>query len=172
MSRALVVGRFQPFHRGHAALIEQALAQHGDVVVAIGSSQAHHTQRDPFTAEERTEMIRAAFGESVDVAWVPDIFDPPNWVAHVQGIIGPVAVAYGNDAATLALFEDAGIPATRPGLVERAFWEGTTIRGLMASGDPAWQDAVPGPVVAVVEKIQGAQRLQALTRQHGRQDHH
>ena len=42
MKRCVVLGRFQPFHLGHAYLVEAA-AEHaggGEVVVAVGSAQA------------------------------------------------------------------------------------------------------------------------------------
>lgn len=54
---AVCVGRWQPFHKGHAALIDHALdvAQH--VIVMLGSSHAARNCKNPFTAEERTQMI-------------------------------------------------------------------------------------------------------------------
>ena len=42
MNRCIVLGRFQPFHLGHAGLVEAAIehAKGGPVIVAIGSAQA------------------------------------------------------------------------------------------------------------------------------------
>ena len=42
MTRCIVLGRFQPFHLGHASLVEAAIdhAQGDEVVVAIGSAQS------------------------------------------------------------------------------------------------------------------------------------
>ena len=61
MVRCIVLGRFQPFHMGHARLVEAAIehAQGGEVVVAIGSAQAEWESRNPWTYDERNEMIQA-----------------------------------------------------------------------------------------------------------------
>ena len=59
MPRCIVLGRFQPFHLGHAGLVRAAV-QHADgdeVVVAIGSAQAGWEANNPWTVEERQAMI-------------------------------------------------------------------------------------------------------------------
>lgn len=139
----LVIGRFQPFHKGHAALLDVALAA-GPVVVGVGSSQESRTSRNPFTYGERKEMIQSV--ADVPVVAVPDINDPPNWVAHVQSLI-QFDVVFGNDDATLQLFRDAGIEVVTPGLQHREKWEGTKIR--------QWEnfDEVPAPVVPIIKRI-------------------
>ncbi|MBT5661545.1 MAG: adenylyltransferase/cytidyltransferase family protein, partial [Euryarchaeota archaeon] len=43
MTRCIVLGRFQPFHLGHASLVKAAAehaGENGELIVAIGSSQA------------------------------------------------------------------------------------------------------------------------------------
>lgn len=55
------IGRFQPFHNGHKAVIEAALEQAKEVVVVVGSSFASRNIRNPFTFEERKAMIEATF---------------------------------------------------------------------------------------------------------------
>ena len=55
--KGLFVGRFQPFHLGHLKVIEWILERCEKVTVVIGSSLEFSTQRNPFTYEERREMI-------------------------------------------------------------------------------------------------------------------
>lgn len=53
------IGRFQPFHNGHLAVVRHAL-DHGDqVLVLAGSAFRPRSTRDPFTADERAAMIAA-----------------------------------------------------------------------------------------------------------------
>ena len=62
MSRYIVLGRFQPFHFGHAYLVEKAsaLRNEGDeLIVAIGSKQAEWEPNNPWSAEERVAMLTA-----------------------------------------------------------------------------------------------------------------
>lgn len=70
MRDALVfIGRFQPFHNGHKAVIEAALEQAKEVVVVVGSSFAARNIRNPFTFQERKAMIDACFTEPQHFAY-------------------------------------------------------------------------------------------------------
>lgn len=167
VARGLVVGRFQPFHKGHESLVRLALEETDHVVIAIGSSQAGGTPRDPFTAEQRRAMLDAVFGRDIaaghcSVVEVPDIFDPPHWVAHALRITGSVDRVYGNDDATMRLFDEMGAATARPGLARRAEWQAAVIRRKMADGDASWQDAVPAAVARFLEKIEAPARLHSL----------
>ncbi|HUR62238.1 MAG TPA: adenylyltransferase/cytidyltransferase family protein [Candidatus Thermoplasmatota archaeon] len=160
--RALVVGRFQPLHKGHAALIKQAQEECGEVAIAIGSTQAKPSLRNPFTAAERRDMVAAVFPQ-VPVFDVPDLHDPPRWASHCLGITGKVDKVYGNDDATLDLFEMEGLAVVRPGLVHREEYEASAIRALMAEGDRAWMKAVPQPVADLLLKWDAPRRLLQLS---------
>lgn len=141
---SLVIGRFQPFHNGHAALLAEAM-ENGDVVVGVGSSQESRTRRNPFTFEERQALIQAV--ADVEIVAIPDINDPPNWVAHVQSLVEFDRV-YGNDEATLKLFRAAGIETISPGLRHRNEWEGSLIRQWTN-----WQESVPAQTIPLLTKL-------------------
>jgi nicotinamide-nucleotide adenylyltransferase len=165
--RALVVGRFQPFHNGHRALIAAALDRCEQVVVAIGSSDARPGLRQPFTAPERRRMVEAAFPKqcrdgSLRIVEVPDLHDPPRYAAHAVAISGPVDVVYGNDEATLGLFERAGFAVERPGLVERERFEASAIRAQLAADDEAWRACVPPAVATLLVQLDAGRRLRGL----------
>jgi molecular chaperone DnaK len=90
MRDALVfIGRFQPFHNGHKAVIEAALEQAKEVVVVVGSSFAARNIRNPFTFEERKAMIEAVFPtDRVKVVPVSDYpYDDNKWVNAIQKIV-------------------------------------------------------------------------------------
>ncbi len=103
LQAAVLIGRFQPFHNGHAALLHQALQTAPRVVVVLGSAFQARDAKDPFTSDERTAMIGASL-ETADrarVQFVPvrDCYDERHWadsvIAAVQQIIGnamPVAL--------------------------------------------------------------------------------
>ncbi len=56
----MLVGRFQPFHNAHLALLRRALEIAPHCVVVIGSAHQARTPKNPFTWAERAEMIRLA----------------------------------------------------------------------------------------------------------------
>jgi bifunctional NMN adenylyltransferase/nudix hydrolase len=83
---AVLIGRFQPFHRGHQALLERALAEGSRVVVVLGSAMLARSPKNPFTWEERAAMVRAAAGEQahrVDCLPVRDHHDDERWLREV-----------------------------------------------------------------------------------------
>lgn len=49
------IGRFQPFHNGHRAIVDAAIEQAREVIIVVGSSFAARNIRNPFTFEERNE---------------------------------------------------------------------------------------------------------------------
>ena len=132
MPRCIVLGRFQPFHLGHAGLV-QAAVQHteGDeVVVAIGSAQAGWEADNPWTAEERQAMIEAwATEQGVDltVVQVEDINDPPNWVEHATRAHGTGTLVT-SDGPTMDLYRAAGWDVHEVALSERDTLEGWRVR--------------------------------------------
>ena len=90
----IVLGRFQPFHKGHEHLINQALDL-GPTVIAVGSSQAEMSMDNPWNADEREAMIRRWLGDrQAKVVKIPDINDPPNWVEHALKFHGEGTVSY------------------------------------------------------------------------------
>jgi len=73
-SSSLFVGRWQPFHSGHQALIETVLKQGKPVVIAIRDTPL--SQKNPYTVTERWTMIQKAlhaYGELVKIVVIPDI---------------------------------------------------------------------------------------------------
>lgn len=165
--RALVLGRFQPFHIGHKALIQAALGRGATVVVAIGSSTAKSGLRNPFTAAERRQMVEATFPNEVRsgavvIVDVPDLHDPLRYVGHTLALTGPIDVVYGNDDETIGLFERDGLRIERPGLVDRARYEARVIRAQIAADDSSWRKAVPPGVADLLLKMDAAKRLRGL----------
>lgn len=60
---AVVIGRFQIFHNGHLDLIKEAYDIANSVIVVIGSSHIARNSKNPFTYEERIDVIcRATSG--------------------------------------------------------------------------------------------------------------
>lgn len=69
--KALLIGRWQPLHKGHEWLVKEIQKKGHDVVLGI-----RHTQIDaanPHSVQERIDMIRRMFGDSVGYVVLPDI---------------------------------------------------------------------------------------------------
>ena len=68
----LFIGRWQPFHNGHAHIIDQVLAKRKSVLIAVRDTPTCYT--DPFSLLDRIRMIRDHYrGQDVCVIPIPDI---------------------------------------------------------------------------------------------------
>ena len=108
----VVLGRFQPFHRGHIALIEWAYSKkHTSTLrIAIGSSNRVTSPENPWDWKERKEMIEIWKKKchpdwEVEIVAIPDINDPPNWVRHANQYHGESGVLITSDIETKKLYE-------------------------------------------------------------------
>ena len=126
----IVLGRFQPFHKGHAYLVEAALEK-GPTVIAIGSSQAESSMDNPWSADEREDMIRTWLaGRDADIVQIPDINDPPNWVDHATKYHGEGTLVT-SDESTSSLYEAANFPVDWVDLNNRESFEGWRVRATL-----------------------------------------
>jgi len=62
-SALIYIGRFQPPHNGHFATIRKALEQTEKLLLFIGSHEVCRSLRNPFTTEERIEMLKISLTE-------------------------------------------------------------------------------------------------------------
>ena len=167
--RGLMLGRFQPFHKGHLALAKQILSECDELVIIIGSAQFNFIDKDPFSAGERVLMIHEALKEAgIDLSRcyiIPIVNDENNarWLAYLRSMIPPFDVLYsGNDFVKyLARSQDPGIAIEDPAFAEKDEYNGTNIRHLMQFGKP-WEHLVPPAVAKVIQQVGGIARINML----------
>lgn len=96
------VGRFQPFHNGHLAVLRAGLAQAHHVLVLCGSAHQPRSVRNPWTVSEREQMIRSTLEEAeqqrLHVAPLMDaLYNDDAWVKSVQTTIDALVTAHHDD---------------------------------------------------------------------------
>ena len=83
---AVYIGRFQPLHNGHLAIIKKAHEIANEVLVLVGSANASPSIRNPFTYNERRDMIIKSANVRID--WLDDyIYEENQWLADVQSAV-------------------------------------------------------------------------------------
>lgn len=80
-----LLGRYQPWHKGHTALFERALAKTGQVSVMVRDSQSEGDKSNPFTSEQVERMIRRELDPT---------FQGMYSIEHVPNIVN---ITYGRD---------------------------------------------------------------------------
>lgn len=162
--RGIFIGRFQPYHDGHQAMVEGIVDEVDELVIGIGSADRSHTPRDPFTAGERVLMVTRALADlETPIYTVPieDLNRNAVWVSHVRSMCPRFDVAYSNNPLVIRLFEEAGVEVRSSSLYDRESLEGAEIRKRMRDGGD-WADLVPAPVAEVVREIDGVARIEQV----------
>ena len=115
------IGRFQPFHNGHARLIRAGLDIADTVIVGVGSAQESRTKRNPFSFKEREEMILKEFPSAIVVP-INDHDHPSDdfsWGDHLMKILKEVIIMEGIETIEDYDYPDLIISGTEP---IRNFW--------------------------------------------------
>ena len=160
-----LIGRFQPFHLGHLEAIKFALSNVEHLHVGIGSSNKSHEERNPFTADERKEMILSSIDDTIakrlSIHFIPDVDDHSKWTHLVDEIIPEYDVVFSNDDFTHELFGKRGKNVISVQLKSRQNLSGSNIRQMILADDN-WQELVPDGTRNVLLKIGAKSRLEDL----------
>ena len=163
MPTALFIGRFQPFHKAHLEDIRDILKEADEIIMGIGSSQESNTKENPFSFEERKEMIeetlRANSINNFKIVEIPDFFDDEKWMGHILTELPQFDVFYSGNEITQEVFSNEGIKVIKINLIEGI--NGTEIREKITKGED-WENLVPKTISEFVKKIDGVERIRKL----------
>ncbi len=85
------IGRFEPFHNGHAAVARHALAKATKLIVLIGSADMPRTIKNPWSVAERTVMIQSVFADHnarLIIKPLRDhLYNETQWITNVQRLV-------------------------------------------------------------------------------------
>ncbi|NWK05785.1 nicotinamide-nucleotide adenylyltransferase [Marine Group I thaumarchaeote] len=161
----LLIGRFQPFHLGHLDAVLFGLSRTENLFIGIGSSNKSNEKRNPFSAEERKEMIissiESSMADRLKIFDIPDVGDHEKWTFEIDKIVPKYDIVFTNDEFTKTLFEKREMNVVPVVLKDREKFSGTNIRELIA-GNKNWQDLVPQGTQKVLDNLNAKERLKNL----------
>jgi nicotinamide-nucleotide adenylyltransferase len=161
----LLIGRFQPFHLGHLDAVLFGLSRAENLFICIGSSNKSNERKNPFSAEERREMITLSIESSITdrikIFDIPDVGDHEKWTFEIDKIVPKFDTVFTNDEFTKTLFEKRKISVISVILKDREKFSGTNIRNLITE-DKNWRDLVPQGTRNVLDSINAKERLKNL----------
>jgi len=102
------VGRFEPFHNGHAAVARLALSRAKKLIFLVGSADTPRTIKNPWTVAERAVMIQSALnvdeGRLIVRPLRDHLYNESQWIAAVQRTVAEAIKADGGSPdATIGL---------------------------------------------------------------------
>jgi len=161
----LLIGRFQPFHLGHLEAFRFALTQVDKLWIGIGSSNKPSEKNNPFTADERKEMILSSINDQIlnriEIFYIPDFENHMEWIKNIDLIVPSFDVVFTNDELTQVLYRKRGKKVIQVPFKDREILSGTNIREKIIS-DQNWQELVPEGTKTVLQKIGAKNRLAIL----------
>lgn len=149
----IYAGRFQPFHYGHYGAIQHLLSKCDETFVLICSKKGENAldDRNPFTYEERKEMMKFFHGK-VHFRHICDQENDAEWMRIINETLPKGRkVSFTNNPNTAKAFnahkfEVQPIPIKEGGL------SATLIRKLIIRNED-WQLHVPSGTIKVIEGI-------------------
>lgn len=150
----LLIGRFQPFHKGHLFLARRCAAGGNRLRIAIGSPN-RKDGRNPFPAARRKRMVSSALRASgikkFSIFAVPDNPDDFAWLARLLRAAGKFDLAVSGNGWIVSIFRSAGLPIETHPFLRKRIYSGTGIRRLLSEKNPSWKERVPEEVAREIE---------------------
>ena len=161
----LLIGRFQPFHLGHLEALRFALSKVDKLWVGLGSSNLSPQKNNPFSAEQRKEMILSSIDDSmkekISIYFIPDLDNHIKWIEKIDTIVPNFDIIFSNDELTNHLYSKRDIQVVTIPFLNRDRLSGTNIRDLIIS-DQKWDDLVPKGTKNFLEKTSAKEYLKNL----------
>ncbi|MCE9617538.1 MAG: nicotinamide-nucleotide adenylyltransferase [Nitrosarchaeum sp.] len=161
----LLIGRFQPFHLGHLDALRFALSKVDKLWIGLGSSNKPLQKNNPFSAEERKEMILSSIDESmksrIQIYFIPDLENHIKWIELIDTLVPKFDAIFTNDELTRHLYSKRDVEVIPIPFVKRDILSGTNIRDIIIS-DQTWENLVPEGTKNFLYKTNAEQRLKNL----------
>jgi len=161
----LLIGRFQPFHLGHLDAIIFGLSKVENLWIGIGSSNKSHEMKNPFTADERKEMILSSLDSKlanrIKIYYIPDVDDHEKWTYSIDSIVPSYDIVFSNDKFTQSLYQKRKKQVISVPLKNRESLSGTLIRSKIANNQN-WEESIPNGARKILQKISTKERLEVF----------
>ena len=142
----LLIGRFQPFHLGHLDALRFALTKVENLWLGLGSSNKPLEKNNPFSAEERKQMILSSIDdymkEKISIYFISDLDNHVKWTEMIDEIVPQFQIVFSNDPLTDHLYSKRSVQVVPIPFLNRDELSGTNIRDLIVS-DQKWEHLVP-----------------------------
>jgi nicotinamide-nucleotide adenylyltransferase len=168
--RGLIIGRFQPFHKGHSSLVRDALKQCNEIIIAIGSSQFNYSFTNPFTAGERLQMIHDTLIElkielkNIYIVPISNLENNAIWLSNLISMVPKFDVLYSGNLFVNQLISQNNshsFKVVTPRLYRMNQYNGTKIR-IKLTKDDAWMKCVSASTCKIISENKGVQRMKML----------
>ena len=143
----LVIGRFQPFHKGHGYLVLEALKHANKLIIGIGSINQDDSN-NPLTFNQVKQLLTKFIIEEgignkiIGVYGIPDFVSDAQWGKYVTTNLPHFDLVISNNDWTNQILKASGYTIIEVPFFKRELFEGKQIRQLFRTNKP-WANRVP-----------------------------
>ena len=141
--------------------------EHSELIMAIGAAQQSHCPDNPFSGEQRAQMVSSALREEglsqqTCIIQIAETFASyENWARLVEDVCPPFHLVYSHNELVRLLFQRLGYQTSPvPPFTESAYSFDAVMRKMMNC--ESWQNLLPPGVVRIVEEYKLDQRVKEL----------
>lgn len=95
----IIIWRFNPLHIWHISLINASLSKSDKTIIILWSANIIN-ENNPFTKEERAEILRKEFLNEIEIDFLDDFDSNEDWINNLLKIINK----YTNNSDKLSFF--------------------------------------------------------------------
>lgn len=154
MKKAVFIGRFQPFHRGHHQVVDEYREEY-DLEIAIGSSEKEGTEENPLSFEERKKLIKSCYPD-IEIKGIADEDSGEEgnriWLQKVKDKTGAEIVISQNSLVKEIVRNDEELEIIEQDLYQEDIYSGTEVRRRVKSGEE-WRYLLPDCCEKEFEKL-------------------
>lgn len=145
--------RAQPFHFGHKSLVDKMLLECDYITIILGSIQESRTKNNPFTFDERKNMLSNIYAENININ-IFGIEDTPSddiWYQNIIDILknfsfGDPDAYYCGDDNNGNFLNNGDFPIIKLDRIKQNKHyniSGTEIRNMIKNNDDNWKTFIP-----------------------------
>jgi nicotinamide-nucleotide adenylyltransferase len=160
---ALYIERFQPFHLGNLDAVNQIIADGVTrIIIGVSSSQEEFTRLNPFSFNERKEMISRLFHKlkiNFEIHAIPDFVNNQDWVDYIQEQLPVFDYVYSGSLYVQNCFKEGAINRRFKALIINIDIKSTVVQNDIENRIDDWLNLVPNEVKNYILEINGMERM-------------
>lgn len=176
----IFIGRFQPFHLAHLAVIEEAFRHSQQLIILLGSAQPERTLKNIFNIAEREQMILSAFPEAlhqrIHFGALVDVYDDVKWTRAVKQAVADIVANPAKKVGLIGHFKDQSsyylslFPEWPLVELENFYYlSATPIREKYLAGELPELAQVPASTIRFLKGFQGTEHYRQLQQMYQQQ---
>ena len=153
--KALFIGRFQPFHKGHLMAVDWICQRAEKLYIILAEDHNGENERNPYSKEQREMMIKNSLKvegiDNYEIIYIPDFETVNGWVNAITNHVPEFDVVFTGNPWIENCFSSRGFKVNTQPLFDPEKYNATVIREKMKSGE-RWEDLVPPSVAEIIRE--------------------